>query len=90
MLTTSQISFFKENVKGYEYPSDDKISNGFVMLGPFIFMRELNKVSADIFYHLLYRRHSVIEGFLFCIDKNLNTYQRHCMMYRINIIDIII
>ncbi|ATR53655.1 hypothetical protein WDT23_05220 [Klebsiella pneumoniae] len=24
MLTTSQISFFKENVKGYEYPSDDK------------------------------------------------------------------
>ena len=24
MLTTSQISFVKENVKGYEYPSDDK------------------------------------------------------------------
>lgn len=43
-----------------------KISNGFVMLGPFIFMTELNKVSADIFYHLLYRRrHSVIEDFFF-------------------------
>ena len=24
MLTTSQIYFFKENVKRYEYPSDDK------------------------------------------------------------------
>lgn len=24
MLTTSQIYLFKENVKGYEYPSDDK------------------------------------------------------------------
>lgn len=24
MMTTSQISFFKENVNGYEYPSDDK------------------------------------------------------------------
>ncbi|EPY9613447.1 hypothetical protein ABKW02_04495 [Enterobacter cloacae] len=24
MLTASQISFFKENVKGYEYPSDEK------------------------------------------------------------------
>ncbi|WP_265012423.1 hypothetical protein [Klebsiella variicola] len=24
MLTPSQISFFKENLKGYEYPSDDK------------------------------------------------------------------
>ncbi|HAU3222500.1 TPA: hypothetical protein JDH29_001834 [Salmonella enterica subsp. houtenae] len=23
-LTPSQISFFKENLKGYEYPSDDK------------------------------------------------------------------
>lgn len=67
-----------------------KISNGFVMLGPFVFMTELNKVSADIFYYLLYRRYSVIEVFIFCIDKNLNAYQRHCMVYRINIIDIII
>ncbi|MBN3053074.1 hypothetical protein H4F45_16640 [Pectobacterium brasiliense] len=24
MLTPSQISFFKENLKGFEYPSDDK------------------------------------------------------------------
>ncbi len=47
-----------------------KISNYFVMLGPFIFMTELNKVSADIFHHLLYRRrHSVIEHFFFVSIK---------------------